>query len=263
MPSSYQKKNPASSFPAPKYFRVFDNPTRKNAILFFKYWAKLPPEKAELARVKVYRTWPRIDLRLVEPELKSHSWDVIDGPIPFDPKDYQHWFLEHYSSGNWLCQLYELRAQPDSEIKVTECFFEAQDLEEYPPRVDFDAVLWDDPDNDSYEQYLRQCNIPIPGQKSKQFEAARASMMALNIICEALKSVVDQNNKLADKYRGMTREIADKTQKRLQKVGDVTMGESKKSRSGGLSLEALRDYASIVNDGAKTAIEIVKAATSK
>jgi hypothetical protein len=254
MPSSYQKKNPASSFPAPKYFRVFDNPTRKNAILFFKYWAKLPPEKAELARVKVYRTWPRIDLGLVEPELKSYSWDVIDGPIPFDPNDYQNWFLEHYSSGNWLCQMYELRARPDSEIKVTECFFEAQDLDEYPPRVDYDTVLWDDPDNEPYERYLREHNIRIPGQGTRGSAAVRANAMAMNILCEALKSVVEQNRKLGDEYWNMMREIDDKIQKRLH------MGGSKKSSSGEPSLEELRAHISFITEGARAAVEIFKTA---
>ena len=247
MPSSYQKKNPASSFPAPKYFRVFDNPIRKNAILFFKYWAMLPPEKAELSRVKIYRTWPRIDLRLVEPELKSHSWDVIDGPIPFDPNDYQNWFLEHYRSGNWLCQMYELRARPEAEIKVTECFFEAQELAEYPPRVDYDTVLWDHPDNEPYERYLCESNIRIPGRESA---AARANAMAMKMVCETMRAMLEQNRKRADEDRKMMREIADKIRK---------MRES----SGERSLEALRDGISIMTKATKAAVELVKAAVPK
>ena len=250
MPSSYQKKNPASSFPAPKYFRVFDNPTRKNAILFFKYWTKLPPEKAELARVKVYRTWPRIDLRLVEPELKSHSWDVIDGPIPFDPNDYQNWFLEHYSSGNWLCQMYELRVRPEAEIKVTECFFEAQELEEHPPRVNYNTVLWDHPDNEPYERYLRERNIRIPGQESKESAAARANAMAMKMVCEIMRARLEHDRKLDDQYLKIRREIVDKIRK---------MRES----SGERSLEALRDSISIMTKATKAAVELVKAAVPK
>jgi hypothetical protein len=248
MPSSYQKKNPASSFPPPKYFRVLDNPTRKNAILFFKYWAMLPPEKAELARVKLYRTWPRIDLRLVEPELKSHSWDVIDGPIPFDPNDYRNWFLEHYSSGNWLCQMYELSVQPDAEIKVTECFFEAQELEEYPPRVDYDTVLWDDPDNEPYERYLRERNIRIPGQESKESASARANAMALKMVCETMRSMLEQNRKRADEDRKMMREIDDKIQK-MRQSAEANM------------LEALRASISAMTEATKAAVKLVKTAT--
>ena len=196
MPGSYQKKNPASSFPAPKYFRVRDNPKRKNAICFFDYWAKLPLEKTDCALVKVYRTWPRVDLRLVNPERTSIAWDFIDGPIPFDPKDYRHTFLKRYGSGSWLCQMYETQTESGLEIKVSECFFDAEDLENVPPQVDLRTVLWSEPGNQRYIGYLRQRSIRIPGESNAVTEA-QAQEMAL--VAQLAKALLDQNARLVDR----------------------------------------------------------------
>jgi hypothetical protein len=164
MPGCYQKKNPASTLPAPRYFCAIDNEKRKNAVWFFKFWESLPLENADFVVVKVYRTWPRVDLRLAEPSRRSIAWDFLEGPITFDPKDYRQWFLSRYNSGNWNFQMYELGGW--SEVKVAECFFDAVDLERYPPLVDLHTVIWEDPRNWGYFFHLRQRGIPIP-TKSK------------------------------------------------------------------------------------------------
>ena len=110
------------------------------------------------------------------------------------------------------------------------------------PRVDDDIVLWDNPDNESYERYMRKHNIRIPGQESNEVEKAQLITMAMNLWCEALKLVAEQNRKLTDEYRQMIRESDDKFPKKLQNA-EANVSRSKKSNSGKPSLETLwSDY---------------------
>src|SRR5271170_7383998 len=99
MATAWAKKNPQSSFPAPKYMKVFDTEKAKNAILFFDYWerlGKLPDDGISAVRVKVYRTWPQTDCKIAEPDRKDVTHDYLDGKIPFRPAEYIPWFLEKY-----------------------------------------------------------------------------------------------------------------------------------------------------------------------
>jgi hypothetical protein len=85
--------------------------------------------------------------------------------------------------------------------------------------------------------------------------------MSMNLWCEALKSVVEQNRKLTDDYRQMIREIDDKLPKKLHHA-EANVSGSKKSNSGKPSVETLRAHISLITEGAKAAVEIVKTATS-
>src|SRR5271154_1756366 len=156
-----QPKNWKSTFPVPQFQKVFDTEKAKNAGKFFEYWEKLSkdPKYSESIRVKIFRTWPQTDVRIVEPERKDVSLDVIDGPIPFPPEEYQTWFLDTYYSGDWNCQMYEHTG--DSNPLVMQCYFSSIDLENRAPRVDLRTVLWGKAANKSYEQFLRSRNIPI------------------------------------------------------------------------------------------------------
>jgi len=85
--------------------------------------------------------------------------------------------------------------------------------------------------------------------------------MSMNLWCEALKSVVEQNRKLRDEYRQMIREIDDKFPKKLHHA-EANVSGSKKSNSSKPSVETLRAHISLITEGAKAAVEIVKTATS-
>src|SRR5580693_4105690 len=150
---SYQTKDPDATFPAPKFKTVQDNVKSKHAVLWFDYWERLPaalklaPEAlVGKVRIKIYRTWPEVDLKITEPDRKDYVWDVLEGAMqtqepPLTSHDYTEWFLKRYHSGGWNCRLYEI--QPDKEIEIMTCYFEAKDMEGFPPRVNLRSVRWE------------------------------------------------------------------------------------------------------------------------
>jgi hypothetical protein len=228
-----------SSFPPPKFLKVFDTEKGKNAVLFFEYWEKRSqePELVERIRVKVYRTWPQIDFKIVEPERKDMSWDVLDGAIPFPSVEYRTWFLEKYYSGSWNCQLYEHTGGNENPL-VMQCFFDSIELDKFEPRVNLRTVLWGKTANKSYEQFLRSRNIPIPGDAEYQEQQDMTTGGA--IIAEAMK----QNAELAKENREILKE-------------QIAAGP-KQDRPDSLALEGLRAYTTMITDGARAAIEIGK-----
>jgi len=242
MSNTYTGKNPDSTFPAPKFIKVFDKPGKKNAVLFFRYWASIPADKHDLIEVKLYRTWPQVDLKLTEPNRKDITWDIIEGKIPFDPpEDYQNFFLEKYFSGEWNVILNEKGVKG----KIMEAFFDATDMEKYPPRVDLRTVLWDKTANRSYQRWCEQKRIQIPGQEGIEFQEAQEMTAGMSVVGEAMKTVVDQNTRL-------TESLIDAKEAKSET-------EESKSRSGdNMALEALKSYVTMVDAGAKAGMEILK-----
>jgi hypothetical protein len=241
-----QRRDWPSSFPVPKHLKVFDTVKSKSSILFFEYWEKLSndPEFCDRVRVKVFRTWPQTDVRIVEPERKDVSLDTLDGKIPFPPAEYLTWFLETYYSGEWNCQMYEVTG--DKNPMVMQCYFGSIDLEKYPPRVDLRIVSWGKTANKSYEQYLRSRNIPIPGDA--EYKEAQDMTAGAALIQELAK----QNGELAKENRDIVREQLHELKEEKVKEPD------QRSNSGSFALDALRGYMDVVNEGAKAAIEVSK-----
>lgn len=252
---SYSVKNKKSTFPTPKFKRVFDTDRSKKAVVFFEYWSRLPPELLEFCRVKVFRTWPQIDVRLVDPERKDISVDAFEGAIPFEFNDYIHFFLERYSSGSWNCQLYDISTEGGPE-KVIECFFDAQDLysktedgqDKYPVRVDLRTVQWGKTHNRNFEEYLRARHIPIPGQEGTEYEEAQEMNAGMTVMGDAMKILAEQNKDAIQENKALLREVVQ------GKIEDAKTPEAASSVNKTVEMMA---------DAGRTAVEMVKESAAK
>jgi hypothetical protein len=218
MANTYTGKNPDSTFPAPKFIKVFDKPGKKNAVLFFRYWASIPAEKQDLIEVKVYRTWPQVDVKLTEPNRKDITWDIIEGKLPFDPpEDYQTYFLEKYFSGEWNVILNEKGVKG----KIMEAFFDATDMEKFPPRVDLRTVLWDKTANRDYKRWCEQKRIQIPGQEGADFQEAQEMNAGMTVVGNAMETLAEQNKEALAENRALVREVFE-TKLDAQKPSDAS-----------------------------------------
>jgi hypothetical protein len=251
---SYSVKNKKSLFPTPQFKRVFDTDRSKKAIVFFEYWSKLPPDKIELCRVKIFRTWPQIDVRLVDPDKKDISVDAFDGAIPFEYSDYVHFFLERYSSGSWNCQLYDISTEGGPE-KVIECFFDAQDLyskkengeDKYPVRVDLRTVQWGKTHNRNFEEYLRARNIPIPGQEGAEYQEAQEMNAGITATTELAKSAMERSDRLAEEKAELVQQVVE------SKIEAINAKIDKKTEEP-TGTPAMK----MIQEAASASIEIVK-----
>ena len=249
---SYQNKNPDSTFPAPKFRTVQDNVKHKLAVMWFDYWEKLPaalklpPEQMiGKCRVKIYRTWPEVDLLITEPERKDYAWDTLEGAMQtqepaLTSQNYTEWFLTRYHSGGWNCRLYEIL--PDKEVEIMTCYFEAKDMETYPPRVNLRTVRWEARGNKDYKEFCRLRNIAIPGDA--EYQEAQDMTTGAALITELAK----QNADLAKENRDIVREQLDELK---------SPKESGNAR-GDFAMEGVRAVTEMVIEGAKTAIEVGK-----
>lgn len=243
MSNTYTGKNPDSTFPAPKFIKVFDKPGKKNAVLFFRYWKAIPEDKHDLIEVKLYRTWPQVDLKITEPNRKDVTWDIIEGKIPFEPEDYQGWFLEKYFSGEWNVILNEKGVKG----KIMEAFFDATDMEKFPPRVDLRTVLWDKTANRQYQRWCEQNRIAIPGKEGADYQEAQEMNAGITATTELAKSAMERSDRLADEKAELTREVME---------GQLKVIEAKiDKKDETTSSPALK----MVQEAASASIEIVKA----
>lgn len=237
--------NRDSTFPAPKVAKVFDKPGKKNAVLFFRYWKSIPEEKHDLIEVKLYRTWPQVNLKITEPNRKDVTWDIIEGKIPFEPEEYQIYFLEKYFSGEWQVILNEKGVKG----KIMEAFFDATDMEKYPPRVDLRTVLWDKTANRQYQRWCEQNRIAIPGQEGVEYQEAQEMNAGMNMAGEAMKTLAEQNKDALTENRELIREVFETKLEAQKPSGD--------------SASVVSSTVQMLTGANKAAVDIVKEAAPK
>lgn len=240
--------NRDSTFPAPKVAKVFDKPGKKNAVLFFRFWKSIPEEKHDLIEVKLYRTWPQVDLKITEPNRKDVTWDIIEGKIPFEPEEYQTWFLEKYYSGEWQVILNEKGVKG----KIMEAFFDATDMEKYPPRVDLRTVLWDKTANRQYQRWCEQNRIQIPGKEGIEYQEAQEMTAGMNVVGEAMKTLADQNKDALQENRELVREVME------SKIEAATANKPSET-----SASVVSKTVEMMADAGKAAVDMVKESAPK
>jgi hypothetical protein len=195
MPAIYRKKRRDQTFPVARMHFCADGPVQKNAVKFFKYWSELSPEQADLASIKIYRTWPIVDLTLSEPGRTRRDWATIQGPITFKPENYIEWFLETYGSGEWKCILNEAQVH-DS---IIECAFSAMDPTGKLPQVDLKTVIWGNFKNDSFRLMLKNQNISIPGENPEQEAAEQQAKEEEDVNTTAVEALAKTNEQLMNR----------------------------------------------------------------
>lgn len=188
------------TFPVARFKRVRDTDQGRNCFKFFKYWidlAKPGTDFLERVQVKAYRLWPIVDLRLTEPSRKDIVWKYFEGACPFDdPHAYSEWFLTNLGSGEWRLILNER----DVSGLICEAFFGAIDLENFPPLVDLQTVVWDAERNKTYRRYLQSRNIAIPNGSGT--EGGENEDEDMNAIGEVVQKLTESNERLVNRVLG-------------------------------------------------------------
>ena len=175
-------------FPAPAtyFYRSDASLSAHRSPRFFEYWERLFNNKSLDGRVRVYiyRTFPVIDReRVLNPNTgKPVKNKCIEGPVDYFPaKDLQH----RYGSGDYLLILSDAQARKT----ICQCHVETdRDYLNYPPVIDVEDLVVEDPKNRSYLDWRRRNNLPIPGETTNN---ERDSDMG-NQVVEQLTGTVER-----------------------------------------------------------------------
>jgi hypothetical protein len=209
---NYQKKVP-TQFAAPRHNVWRDTEKRKQAIGGFEYWREIggtidaPSELADFIEVNVYRTWPVCDLKRLDPPPKRITWDILEGPCPFEPEAYKEFFLEKYGSGEWKLILNEKGVQGE----VILIYFSAVDLDRYPPKLDLKTVVPGVFANQSYIRWLRDRGTLLPwedGNEEREQQQREDEEMG-TVAAEALRSITEAHERMVDKNLELSEKLSE------------------------------------------------------
>jgi hypothetical protein len=217
MPKQWESSKHRGELPAakPRIIHQTEN-GRRNVGKFFNYWRELSPEHAQLVEFRVYRLWPKCDVKQVHPEAKSVEWEKFDGPIheavlinslignqsgetmDFDHDDYEGLFNERYGAGKWELRINEKGVSGS----ILQAYFVAGDLDLHPPKLDYRMIVRGWPGNEDYIRWLENQNIPLPwtaAPKNEEEEEDMAANEALKAMTETVISQSKQNAELSEK----------------------------------------------------------------
>jgi hypothetical protein len=133
---------PKSQFPIPHRAVVRDG-KGKNCWKFFKYWKELTAAMDAVNEIRVYRCWPVIDLKVIEPGRRNIVFDFLEGECPVeDPYEYDKWFLERYGAGDWKLVIMEkgITGGLMTALFAARGLGGGEDLDTYPPKLDYRTV---------------------------------------------------------------------------------------------------------------------------
>lgn len=123
---------------------------------FFQYWQSVPAELYDLIAVHIYRKYPVVSAKQVDPTAND-VMDVIAGKCPFDGDDWESWLLRMYGSGDYRIWL------NDGGTNVTKLPKVSVRDPVFPPRLTYAELVMDDKVNASYIAGLRRDGIKLPG----------------------------------------------------------------------------------------------------
>jgi len=146
-----------SALPLPARPTFKQNERTKEGVKFFEYWQDLSPELGEMARVRVYRMKPPIDLTKIGEKVKSIQ--VWEGPIPFKADDYEKEFYEASwaGGGDYRCAIEEIGLSG----VVCEVFFSLSDWDRYPPKVPDAALMLESNGGKEYVAWRARRGDPV------------------------------------------------------------------------------------------------------
>ena len=221
--------------PVPATRKCANKDKRENALKFFEYWAGIEAEMVDFVLVKIYRTFPLIDFRLVEPDRKTITTAEVAGAIPFKPDEYKEWFVDQFGHGGWRCILTDTSAQGGL---VCEALFEAPgNLDNQQAKIDLRTLIRSNTRNQEYIRQLQARNVKMPWDDPKENEDVASN--------DALKTVTDTVVRLAEKN--------------IEATEAKAAAEVEAARSQGPSSESIATNKSIeiVSDTANKMIDMV------
>jgi hypothetical protein len=188
------------SFPLPEKVSFRDGLRGKDAILGWEYLEKLPPNLADIARCRVYRLAPKIDMKLIGK--KTTDIDVLEGPIKFPSGEYDRHFYHTYGAGSYKVIIEE---QGLSGV-VCDIWFTLPDRDAYPPKVDDRTVCVDAPENKDYLDWRARRGDPVgikpeseqTGEDDLFMEAGTRTSGAVSVAAEMVRGFVDMSKSQID-----------------------------------------------------------------
>ena len=158
-------------------------------VQLFTYWEEMDKAHPDRLTAYVYRTWPVIDKRILDP--KAYLYIAKESVAYPEPKDWRSEMLHRYGSGNYKIILTDdAMSKGIGQTLVT-------DLRdpEYPPVIEnLDELVLDDPTNQSFLENLRQKGI-LPGQE-------KDDDMAVGEMTTALTGTIDKlTSRLAEQQK--------------------------------------------------------------
>jgi hypothetical protein len=237
---TFAPKYAKGSLPVPKFRKVRDLGKSQNALKFFQYWKDTETsgpddakDQSDLVIVKVYRTFPIIDFRLIEPDRKTVETEELRGAIPFKPEDYHEWFVDRYGHGAWKLIMQDASS---SGGVVQEAHFEAHgNLDHQQAKIDLRTMIRSNTQNQEYIRQLQARNVRLPWDDGTSDEEKKE--MAAGT--EALKTVTDSFVRLAEKNMETT-EAKAKAEIELAQ----TKGPSPEDTATNRSIEIMAESAS-------------------
>lgn len=159
MAKKYLSIKAKSLLPLPAKPTFKQNEKMKEGVKFFQYWENLTPEVAQLARVRVYRMKPPIDLTKIGERVKSIQ--VWEGPIPFGSETYEKFFYEANwaGGGDYRCAIEEIGLSGNA----CEVFFSLTDWDTYPPKVADASLMTESNAGQEYVKWRARRGEPIQG----------------------------------------------------------------------------------------------------
>lgn len=159
MARKYHSIKGKSVLPLPSRPTFKQNEKMKEGVKFFEYWQDLSPELAQLARVRVYRMKPPIDLTKIGQKVKSIQ--VWEGAIPFKADEYEKEFYEATwaGGGDYRCAIEEIGLSG----VACEVFFSLSDWDTYPPKVPDAALMVESNAGKEYVAWRARRGEPVVG----------------------------------------------------------------------------------------------------
>lgn len=228
--------------PKPPHFKYSPDRPDAKPDKFFAWWRDLDPVFQDRMLAYVYRLWPVIQVRSYDSKSPTGysvttQIDKVSGTTPIQNTDEM---LHRYGTGDYLIRL------NDQEVlrkTVCMCFVSVRDLLNHPPILDRKHLVWDDPQNKSYVEYLKSKG-EYPGKSNDDDD-------------EDDMPTVKTIEKLTDRF-------ADSLERQTERAIDLAARASRTQHSTpDISADAMRTGLEIVNQSAMMGNALIEKATQK
>jgi hypothetical protein len=257
MAKKYHSIKGKSALPLPLKPSFKQNEKQKEGVKFFEYWENLSPDLAPLARVRVYRMKPPIDLTKIGERVKSVQ--VWEGAIPFKAEDYEKEFYEASwaGGGDYRCAIEEIGLSG----VACEVFFSLSDWDTYPPKVADGSLMLESNGGKEYVAWRARRGEPVAGAEAEKNQAEDQLFMESGK--SGVAAVVDGFTNLAttlvteakNEAREAKQEAKDARERPITPTSDaITTGATEGIR---LIADVSRDL--LKNSHAPDAVEMFKA----
>lgn len=246
------------TFPKPRFQRVADSAKGRHAWKFFEFWQSLSPANLELTEVWVYRLWPKIDVRQVDPEARSVAVEILMGACPIqDPRAYEEYFRDKYGCGEYRCSLNE-----SGVGEVMRCYFNyRENLDAYPPKLDIRNVVQNCPENEPYYNWCHRNGILFPWEKNQEDEDMSGVAEALKSTTDAVISLAQSRAADADARAEMSEQLSEARMEAMSKQGP-SAEQAAAAEAIGLVTNASREAITMFRESAgkpHDTVELIKA----